>query len=304
MPEPELHKIHVNGVQLAYFERNRPEAGRPTLLFAHATGFHGRVWDRIIKSFPDHHSIAFEQRGHGRSEKRTIKHWQVVGEDLAALIAALGLTDMIGIGHSMGAHAMVDAAATVNGAFARMVLLDPTIAEPGAYANEGRAFRFEGGVHPVARRRNEFKSVDEMMAHLAKKSAFPLFDRQVFKDYCVYGLVPCAKGGLELACPPEVEASIYMAVRTNTEIFDQVAKVNVPVLIVRAQAPKAERGPMDFSSSPTWPGLVNEFPQGRETHYPDITHFIPMQVPERVVQILQEEIRAWHDDGKAHSARH
>ena len=292
MPEPQLRKIRVNGVELAYFERNRPLPGAPTLLFVHATGFHGRIWDRVIEPLGDCHSIALEQRGHGRSEKRKIEHWQVVGEDVAAFIEALGLRNLIGIGHSMGAHALVDAAAATS-AFARLLLRDPTISDPEAYASSTLAFDLPDGIHPAARRFNAFTSADDMMERLASKSAFPLYDPQTFRDYCEHGLIPSANGGMTLACPPEIEASVYMASRSNAAIFDAVASVDVPVLVVRAQAPEAERGIMDFASSPTWPGLANLFPQGRELHWPDVTHFIPMQTPDAVIDLMEQEIEAW-----------
>lgn len=291
MPEPQLHKIRVNGAELAYFERNRPHPARPTLLFNHATGFHGRIWDRIVEPFADHHSIALEQRGHGRSEKLKLEHWKVAGEDAAGLVRALKLRNLIGVGHSMGAHALVDAAAAT-GAFARLVLLDPTIDAPEAYANP-MPFNFEGGAHPAARRRNRFASVEEMMERLANKSAFPVFDRQTFRDYCQHGLLPAPDGGLQLACPPEIEASVYMSARTNADIFASVAAIDAPVLIVRAKAPEGERAPLDFTSSPTWPGLAGKFRQGREMHRPDLTHFIPMQSPDELIGIIREEIEAW-----------
>ena len=65
------------------------------------------------------------------------------------------------------------------------------------------------------------------------------------------------------------------------------------MLILRAQLPPADRSVMDFSSSPTWPGLVNEFRHGREIHYADCAHFIPMQIPDEVVRVLQQEIAGW-----------
>ena len=303
--EPQLRKIHVNGVDLAYFERNQPRTDEPTLLFVHATGFHGRIWDRVIEPLGDYHSIALEQRGHGRSEKRKIEHWRVVGEDVAAFVKALGLRNLIGVGHSMGAHALVDAAAQTGvighaGAFARLLLLDPTISDPEAYAAPAPHFDLPGGVHPAARRFNAFTSVHDMMERLAAKSAFPLYDPQTFRDYCEHGLVPSANGGMTLACPPEVEASVYMAARSNAAILDSVAAVDLPVLVVRARAPTGERGIMDFASSPTWPGLANRFPQGRELHWPDVTHFIPMQAPDAVIALAKQEIEAWR---RVHAGR-
>ncbi len=81
-PGPTLHRVRLNDCELAYFERHPELRGRgPTLFFVHATGFHARVWDQIIARLPHTHSIALDQRGHGRSEKRPITHWRVLGED-------------------------------------------------------------------------------------------------------------------------------------------------------------------------------------------------------------------------------
>ena len=291
MAEPRLEMVHVNGVELAYFERGERQADKPTLLFVHCTGYHGRIWDRIIESFPDYHTIALEQRGHGRSENIPIGHWRVMGEDMAAFLKALGLQRIIGTGHSMGGHAMVEAAAK-SGAFERLVLIDPTIAAPESYA-EAPPMVFEDGVHPAAKRKNDFTSPREMAERLLQRGVYHLFERRMLDDYCEHGLVQQDSGEYRLACPPEIEASVYMAARSNGEIYDSVHALDIPVLILRAQLPPVERMAMDFASSPTWPGLVDEFRNGREIHFADCTHFIPMQIPDEVVRVLREEIAAW-----------
>ncbi|MBT6277082.1 MAG: alpha/beta hydrolase, partial [Chromatiales bacterium] len=123
--------------------------------------------------------------------------------------------------------------------------------------------------------------------------SYPLFDRQMFWDYCRYGLLPTANGDFVLACPPEVEAAVYVAARTNGAVFESVRSLEIPVLILRAKESPKVRQPMDFASSPTWPQLVNEFAHGREIHLPQYTHFIPLQAPERVIAVIQDEVSAW-----------
>jgi lipase len=292
MVEPRLHKVRVNDVELAYFEWGAPQPDKPTLLFVHATGFHGRIWDRIIESFDGYHVLALEQRGHGRSENRIVERWQVFGEDMAAFLAELGLRRMIGIGHSMGGHALVDGAA-MSDAFARLVLMDPTIPAPETYTGPQPRMVFEGGVHPIAKRKNNFSSPQEMAERLLQKGAYHLFERQMLDDYCEHGLIPTESGEYQLACPPEVEASVYMAARGDGGIYDNVRALEIPVLVLRAPPPSADKTVMDFSTSPTWPGLVNEFKHGREIYRPDCTHFIPMQIPDEVVGLIRQEIEAW-----------
>jgi hypothetical protein len=43
---------------------------------------------------------------------------------------------------------------------------------------------------------------------------------------------------------------------------------------------------MDFASSPTWPGLVHEFRDGREVHLAEHTHFLPMEAPDLVARYV------------------
>jgi len=67
--------------------------------------------------------------------------------------------------------------------------------------------------------------------------------------------------------------------------------LDIPVLILRARAPSPDvTGAMVFSTSPTWPGLAAEFKQGRELHYPNRTHFLPMEIPDEVAALISEEL--------------
>ncbi len=285
--QPELHKIRVNGAELAYFERGARREDLPTLLFVHATGFHGRVWDYHAEAFPEHHIIALEQRGHGRSEKLSVTNWRTFGEDQAAFVDALDLHGLIGIGHSMGAHGMIDGAA-MSGRFARLLLLDPTVAEETAYGPDYAAM-FGDALHPAAKRRDRFASVEEMVEVLSPKSSFPLFLPRIFEDYCRHGLEAVEGGDFRLACRPEVEAHVYMAARSNAAVYDSARSLDIPVTIVRAKLPE-QGNVQDFSSSPTWPGLANVFRQGKDFHWPDCTHFIPMQRPDEVIAIISQLI--------------
>ncbi|MBL6692014.1 MAG: alpha/beta hydrolase [Pseudomonadales bacterium] len=288
----------VNGTRITYFERGIAYRGQgPTLLFVHATGFHARVWDKIIDALGDLHSISVDQRGHGRSEKKKIQHWDEVITDVAELIEQLDLTNILAIGHSMGGHALIGAAARMEDRFHRIVAIDPVIPPEDAYHDETPSPFSGAEEHPTAKRRNEFDSPEEMADRLRPKGSYGLFHPDMLMDYCRYGLLPNPKGkGYILACPPEVEASVYMSSRSNAEIYRAVHQLSIPVLILRAKEPAPDRNIMDFSSSPTWPKLVDEFKNGREIYFADHTHFLPMEIPEQVTQIIQDEIDAINED--------
>lgn len=284
-PAPATRFTPVGGIDLAVHEWASDGGGAP-LVFAHATGFHGRVWDPVITQFPDHPAHAIDLRGHGLSRAGPITDWRILASDVAEFLSQRGITGAIGIGHSMGAHTLLQVAADHPEAFARLVLFDPVILAPEAYGPGEEVFSAENR-HPTARRKRDFASPEEMMERFAARDPYVLFDPRVFSAYCRHGLVPAASGaGLELACAPEVEASVYETSRSNAAIHDAARRVDIPVLVVRA----LHTNLFDFKSSPTWPGLAGLLPRGTDLHRPDMTHFHPFQDPEDAARIIAEFI--------------
>lgn len=290
---PKLQRVDVGDVELACFEWNAPLRGRdPSLLLAHATGFHARCWDPVIARLPDHHVIAVDQRGHGRSGRSEITHWRVFGRDLAAVVRALDLRDVLGVGHSMGGHALCDSAAGLPERFRRLVLLDPVVAPPEFYGGPGgwSVDLLQGEPHPTAKRKRFFDSPQQMIERFRDREPYSHFHPEALEAYCTWGLLPLEDGGYELACPPEIEASIYMTSRSNPGVHESIRKIDVPVLVVRAKLPPPERTLMDFASSPTWPELAGEFRHGRDLHLADRTHFLPMEIPDEIARIIEGEL--------------
>lgn len=295
--EPVLHFVKANGISLAYFEWSGHLRGvEPSLLMVHATGFHGRVWDQVIAHFPNRHVIALEQRSHGRSEDAKFEGWAIFGRDLSAVVVALDLVGVIGIGHSMGAHALVQAAAFQPTHFARLILIDPVIVDPVAYH---RAATPDGVVHPASKRLNQFESNQAMFERFVDRPPYNGFNVQVLRDYCNYALKPSLSGeGFELACSPLTEAKIYLTAVRNPGVYASVLALAIPVLLIRARLPRSGAKP-DFVGSPTWPGLVSKFQKAREVYLPDRSHLAPMEDPEGIAQLILEDLVA---DAKVHAA--
>jgi hypothetical protein len=126
-----------------------------------------------------------------------------------------------------------------------------------------------------------------MYERFADRFPFSAWQPEVLEDYCRWGVLPAPDGdGYELACPPVVEASIYMG-NAGTDVHTLVPGIELPVTVLRARMRTPEDGDeMDFSKSPTWPGLADEFPNGRDVYLPELTHFIPMQDPALVARYI------------------
>ena len=278
-------RVAVRGIELAYFEWGARSG--PTVLMLHATGFHARCWDGVIRKLgASTHVIAVDQRGHGRSTKAPPYDWSEFGADTAALVEALDLDDIVGVGHSMGGHAAVQAAGDHADRFRALLLVDPVIPDPGAYA---RPALFPSAIdHPVSRRRNRWTSPEEMFERFKNRHPFSVWIPDILMDYCRFGIVP-EGDGFVLGCPPEVEAAIYTG-SAGRDIRETITKMARPVAVLRAKRPSPDRhtGAMDFARSPTWPGLAAAFPNGRDIHHPELTHFMPMQAPELVARHIRE----------------
>ncbi len=282
--QPQQFEFQTSRIRLSYVEWGADHA--PVVLLVHATGFHARCWDRTVAALPEgYRVIAVDMRGHGRSERRGPYLWAEFGRDLAELSAGLGLEGAIGVGHSMGGHCVTQVAARAPATFSRLLLVDPVILDPDAYVHRHQEFATAED-HPVARRRNHWASWEEMYARFADRHPFSLWRPDVLEDYCRYGVRPRPDGdGYELACPPIVEASIYMG-NTKTDVHDLIPGIQLPVVVLRGRSREPDSTAMDFSGSPTWPALAAEFPNGRDVYLPALTHFIPMQDPALVARFI------------------
>ena len=270
--------LGADSVRLAVWERRGLE---PPVFFAHATGLHARTWNQIIARIPSRRAIAFDMRGHGLSAKPESPYrWHVFGEDTAALARTLGLRGATGVGHSMGGHSLALAAAMAPEAFAELILVDPVIMPPALYTGRPREPHF------ARRRRNQWTSPDEMFESFKDRLPFRTWDEAVLRDYCDYGLVPAVDGnGYVLACPPEIEASIYEASTLHdANINHRLGEIETPVTVIRApRFMPSQEGPMDMTASLTAPDLATRFQHGRDIVVQH-SHFIPMEAPGLVAE--------------------
>ena len=289
--QPKLHHIPVGGLSLAAFEwRAALRGAAPTLWLVHATGFHGRVWDQVIHHLPGHPVIAIEQRGHGRSEGTGFDSWADFGRDQAAMAAALDIHGAVGVGHSMGAHALVQAAAFAPGRFRQLILIDPVIRAPADYHQPPVS---PGTLHPAAQRKNHFESAQQMFERFADRPPYSVFDTQALRDYCQHGLKPADDGtGFQLACAPAFEGRIYPTALGNAGIYASIRALQIPVLVLRARPQDPSIKPWDALGTPTWPALAQEFRNGRDLQLMDKTHMMPMEDPALVARLIADAVAA------------
>lgn len=289
--EPERHCFQAPAGDLVWYDWPGEGVGAPTLLLLHATGFHARLWDRVVAALPpSFRVIAPDLRGHGLSHRPPggAGDWEVTAAEAAALAESVATGPLVVAGHSMGGYAAAWIAAHRPELVSAALLVDPVILAPDVYAGAAGQLIGDPAAHPVARRRNAWTNAEEMIARFAERPPYSEWQDEVLADYCCHGLVPTGEGEtLELACPPVIEASCYMGSAMH-DPHRWLSRIAVPVTVLRGRG--GERAsPMDFSVSPTWEGLAAAIPGGRDLHWPDCSHFIPMEAPDRVAALIAEQ---------------
>ncbi len=207
-----------------------------------------------------------------------------MARDIAGLIEALDLYNILAVGHSIGGHLAARNGAWIPNRFKHLVLIDPVIMSPQRYAQfQTQAAALSAPEHPVSRRKNRWHSSQEMFERFADRSPFNTWQPQVLRDYCDHALRPSAEEDiLELACQPSDEARIYLQQAGNEVIFEELPTLPMPVTLLRA--PPGDEAPPSLNTSPTWPELAAQIPHCEEIYLPDMNHFIPMQDPALVAR--------------------
>lgn len=292
---PISHRLDTPSGEICWFEWGQAGQG-PTLFLLHATGFHARLWDQVVAHLPQGcHVVAVDHLGHGHSHKpATMADWADSCRALLPLVDHLaqqsGGAPLVGCGHSMGGYVLALLAAERPAAFRQIVLIDPVIFAPEFYTGANHIVP-DPADHPVSKRRNRWESAAQMQAHFSQRKPYATWQADVLADYCQYGLLPADDGdGMVLACPPLLEASIYQNAQRSSP-YGLADHITADVTVVRAKLTE-RASEMDFSGSPTWPLAAQNLNHGRDLYWPEHSHFIPMEAPEKVAAMLTELMQA------------
>jgi pimeloyl-ACP methyl ester carboxylesterase len=245
----------------------------PPLLFSHATGFHGHVWEPLAGYLADRfHCYSFDTRGHGRSTRPVDAGfgWRGFGADVLAAVDAFGLTKPFAVGHSAGAAALLMAEQDRHGTFGALYCFEPIVLPvtdpPGAQDNP----LSEGAL----RRRAVFPSKEDAFENYAAKPPLSVLDERVLRAYVEHGFEELPDGTVTLRCRPEDEAEVY---RMGFEhaAFARFGEVRCPVIVACGETTDAI-GPDTVAKQ------AAALPDGCAEVLPGLGHFGPLEDPAAV----------------------
>ncbi|MBC2715448.1 MAG: alpha/beta hydrolase [Desulfobacteraceae bacterium] len=276
--EMALKAVHIGETSIPYLSY----AGNgPTIVFLHATGFLPWLWHPIARQLKGSYRIIAPYYCDHRTtdpEKGGF-NWLLLAQDLKNFCECLNITSPYMVGHSMGGAIMSIACGRFGLNVKKLLLIEPIFLPRELYNIQ---MRVED--HPLAgksiHRRNFWKDTNEAKTYLKSKQLFQAWDDEMFDLYVEYGMMPSVDGGLELACHPRKEASLFMG-SMGYDPWPVLPEVKCPVLVLEGEHTE-NKGFINQKKA------VRAFPDGKYRLVKDVGHLIPMEKPKETALIIRE----------------
>jgi pimeloyl-ACP methyl ester carboxylesterase len=264
-----MHKT-INGLNLHFSER--PGQG-PALVFLHYWGGSARTWEGVIAALPvRHHCVAPDLRGWGDSAAPAAPADNAYAladfaDDTLQTIAALGLSDYVLVGHSMGGKIAQLIASRRPHGLAGLVLVAPSPPIPLVLPPPVRAAML--GAYDT--RESVLGSIEHML------TAKPLGEH--LREQVVSDSLRGAPG-----------AKIAWPTRTSAEdISAAVTAIAVPTLVIAGELDKIDP-PAILQAE-----VLTRIPQASMRVLPGTGHLSPLESPQEVATAIAEFVAALGD---------
>ena len=265
----------TDGADIALWRWPQSKA-RPTLHWAHATGFHGRLYHPLLDELAtDVNVLAWDMRGHGASvgaaNLSTFRGWETYYRDLIALLECLDEPVWLA-GHSIGATTSIMAAARRPDKVLGLILAEPVIMDPGQglklwlakLLRQSHRLSLAAG---AARRRRVFDSHAAALDNYRGRGGFKTWPEVWLEAYIQHAFLP-QDDQVRLACAPEWESTTFAHTEHNP--WPGIRQLRCPVIALAAErgstfSPKAQKR------------LKALLPSADVRVLEGTTHFLPME---------------------------
>jgi pimeloyl-ACP methyl ester carboxylesterase len=269
-----------------------------TVLFAHANGFHAQSWEPIATqlALTGHRCLALDFRSHGESGRS--EHgvtWTDFAHDIDAVLRAEQECDtaspIVGVGHSLGATALLIAAGNNPNAFAYLWCYEPIVfadTPPSMLAGAHAAAPSEHTDHPLARvaakRRATWPSIAAAREAYGSRPPLNALHPDALDAYVHGALRPTTNGEFALRCSPSDEAAIFrMDMRASG--WDRLDRVTTPTTI--ACGSRSDTVDPEHARA-----MAAQVPNANVDVWDGAGHFGPLEDPVRAAEALQHCIQS------------
>ncbi len=222
--------IELNGLRFHFRDWESAKPGAPSVVLLHGFSGHSRVWDPTARLLAeDYRVLALDQRGHGESAWDPARGYtpEQYAEDVAAFAAALGLSNFVLVGLSMGGTAAIAYAGRRPPVLERLVIVDigPELSDAG----------LDRILASLIQAPDEFESPEVLIERML--AANPNADPEAVRHRARYNAVRTADGRWtwrwDRALRDEQVARRTML--DPAEGWRLVANIGVPTLLVRGE---------------------------------------------------------------------
>ena len=285
MPSPDSKFIKANGINHHYLDWGDPSL--QTVIMVHATGLCSAVWNPIAtKLSQTKHVMAFDQRGHGDSDKSDSGNsFELIGEDLASIIETLGESQIFAVGHSSGGIATLIADHLLSGQIAKAMLVETRILDG----------QRSGGIlkkraDQTRRKRTIWENRNTMYEAYRPRDAFKNWTEECFISFIERGTKLLPDGKAQLKCSPEIEASFYEQ-RENLVLSNYFEGLTAEYKILLGNYPEAQH--IDDNDLVYF---LNNVPDSSVKSMQIGSHFLPLEHPQAVFEEIEEFFRPANED--------
>lgn len=249
------------------------------MLLVHANGFCKELWNPIVPDLSGVAAIAIDLRGHGGSEVGPPPFdWWDLGRDTLGWAGTLA-APRVGVGHSFGGAALAMAEVLQPGTWDHLVLVEPIILPPPFHRAETHSL-----VEGALRRRTRFDSRELTRASYAGRGPFVRWTDRALDLYVEHGFRDDTDGSRVLVCDPQVEAEFYR-MATAHGVWDRLGEIACPVTLVIGE--HSDSHPPRSAAA-----LAERFGKSRMISVAGADHFVPMEKPDVLTQVILEVLAA------------
>ena len=265
-------------------------ADAPILHWAHANGFNGRTYDKLLSKLVGKFNVyAWDTPGYGMSEKGPFYDEvnPILGYsyDLEALINELNKKYnrkiLLG-GHSIGGSLSLMVSKYIGEKISGLVLADPVVINYHyQYLTKYlSSFGYDSSTLKLTkqalRKRDRWDSFEAVLNSYTNRGIFSTWKDGFLKDYLLGG-TRNDDNGIYLSCRPEIEAASFK----NTEIVATpkiIKETKVPIILLVAEIGSTTASLRSFKRLRNLKKL--EIIEGG-------THFFPMEQPDKIISVIK-----------------
>lgn len=257
----------------------------PRLLFAHANGYTPGAYRQLLSPLQAEFALEAPALRPLRTGQAPTGSWDEIAHDLGLLLDAGPAA--VGVGHSLGAMALLMAAAARPARLTGLVLIDPPALPAWATAllrAAPQAVRGKGRLAAAARRRTEqWATREAAYAHERQRRCLSRVSDEVLADVLGDGLENSGDTW-RLRFRTAWEARLYETPSSPWPLLRQ--RELPPMLVLRG----AQSGVFTAAHAARWQASR---PHDRVVEVPGAGHLLPLEQPARAAELISAQARSW-----------